>query len=98
MYRIYDQARVAPVVGIEVLEPHNVRASAESERARLLGRALSGWWKQLVVSHRQRIACRQLAALDDRLLQDIGIERSQIAMSVNGVSQGHIATHHRGSF
>jgi uncharacterized protein YjiS (DUF1127 family) len=46
------------------------------------GRRLAAWC-------RQRRASRQLHALDDRMLRDMGIHRSHIDMIVRGVDCPH---------
>jgi uncharacterized protein YjiS (DUF1127 family) len=46
------------------------------------GRRLAAW-------RRQRLASRQLHALDDRMLRDMGIHRSHIDMIVRGVDRPH---------
>ena len=68
-------ARLIPVDGSEV---HG--------RSGLFARTLGQVWSWLVSQRRNAIAARELAALDDALLRDIGIERSQIAASVAGPS------------
>ena len=40
-------------------------------------------WGKLVAWNQKRIAIRQLSAMPDRLLQDIGIERYEISDAVN---------------
>ena len=68
-------ARLIPVDGSEV-----------RERSGLIARLLGQLWSGFVARRRTAIAMRELAALDDALLRDIGIERSQIAASVVGPS------------
>jgi uncharacterized protein YjiS (DUF1127 family) len=48
----------------------------------LAGRRLAAW-------RQQRRASRQLHALDDRMLKDMGIQRSHIEMIVRGVDRPH---------
>jgi len=74
-------ARLIPVDSPELMEQHN---GAQSQPAGFLARVLGqvlGW---LAARRRNAIATRELAALDDALLRDIGIERSQIAAVVAG--------------
>ena len=55
---------------------------------RTLGRALaaaaSGWWTRYVCWRERRAAVRELAALDDRTLKDLGIYRSEIETVISG--------------
>ncbi len=75
-------SRVSDLRGAARLIP--VDGSGVTERAGLFGRTLGQIWSWLVSQRRNAIAMRELAALDDALLRDIGIERSQIAASVVG--------------
>jgi len=52
--------------------------------ARGLGRAGRTVVSGLIRSHRRRVAIRQLHALDDRMLKDIGVSRGQIPLVVEG--------------
>lgn len=47
-----------------------------------LGRAGRAVASGVIRSHRRRVAIRQLQALDDRLLKDIGVSRGQIPLVV----------------
>ncbi len=49
---------------------------------------LSNW-------HRRRVSIRELSALDDRLLKDIGISRSEIGAVVDGALRDHAPAKHR---
>lgn len=49
-----------------------------------LGRLVAGVWNALTRRHREREAIRALSALDDHLLRDIGIRRSEIPLVVRG--------------
>jgi len=49
--------------------------------ATALAAALEGYWDR----HRRRLAAAQLHAMDDRMLQDIGLRRSEIDFVVSGV-------------
>ena len=44
----------------------------------ILGRAVLSVWHAFRSYHERRIAMAQLMALDDRMLKDIGIDRSEI--------------------
>ena len=44
----------------------------------MLGRAVLSGWQAFRSYHERRIAMAQLMALDDRMLKDIGIDRSEI--------------------
>ncbi len=58
-------------------------------RAVYVGELVRAGWKKLTdfffAANRKHAAYRELSALDDRLLADIGIQRSQIDAVVNGV-------------
>lgn len=74
-------ARLIPVDSPEATEHHD---GAQTKTTGLVVRALGQVWGWLVAQRRNAIASRELAALDDALLRDIGIERSQIAAAVVG--------------
>ena len=46
--------------------------------ANILGRAVLSVWHAFKSYHERRVAMAQLMALDDRMLKDIGIDRSEI--------------------
>ncbi len=48
------------------------------QSASILGRAVLSVWHAFKSYHERRIAMAQLMALDDRMLKDIGIDRSEI--------------------
>ena len=83
-------SRVSELRGNARLIP--VDGSKLSERSGLIERLLGQIWSGFVARRRNVIAMRELAALDDALLRDVGIERSQIAASVAGPS-GHRGKH-----
>jgi uncharacterized protein YjiS (DUF1127 family) len=55
-------------------------------------RGISGWVRRgflaLVRVHARSIALRELSALDNRLLQDIGLRRDQLGATVDAMFQG----------
>ena len=61
--------------------------------------------QSIVRDHKRRVAIRELEALDDRTLRDIGVHRSQIHLAVNGLlnskatsSEGTMANHNAPAF
>ncbi len=64
-------------------------------RAVYAGELISAGWKKLTdfffAANRKHAAYRELSALDDRLLADIGIKRSDIEAVVNGDVIEHAA-------
>ncbi len=48
------------------------------------GTAIGGGWRAMAAAYQRRLALRQLQAMDDALLKDIGLSRSQIAAAVDG--------------
>jgi uncharacterized protein YjiS (DUF1127 family) len=90
-----EWARIDPLVYVAEARRLQARAMAETIAAgwRALGRGLSGlaalMQRQLLESFAKRSERRraigQLAELDDRLLADIGLRRSDIALAVDGL-------------
>ncbi len=98
-YRITEiagQARVEPVAADGSVDFQDYLARAEAERAqqfpkivfaaaRGLAARLAGLWLGFRAGQQRRMAIGQLASLDDRMLRDIGLERSQIPAAVDGM-------------
>jgi len=59
--------------------------AAQSRRRRLIA-TLRRWWAAYMARRLQLAATRQLKAMSDRELKDIGISRSQIESAVFGAS------------
>ncbi|MFL6971790.1 MAG: DUF1127 domain-containing protein [Xanthobacteraceae bacterium] len=58
----------------------------ESRRGQKAVRWLARLGRRIVVEQRQRRAIRQLQALDDRMLADIGLGRGEIESAARGVT------------
>jgi len=58
----------------------------ESRRGKKAVRWLVRLARRIVVEQRQRRAIRQLQALDDRMLADIGLGRGEIESAARGVT------------
>ena len=54
---------------------------------RVLSTKLGGLYARLQAAQKQRAAVAQLMALDERMLQDIGLNRSLVPFAVTGVAQ-----------
>jgi uncharacterized protein YjiS (DUF1127 family) len=84
-----NRARIVRTVCLATLA--SLRSTAESGRriAGVLGSALSAvagrWWTRYVCWRERRAAVRELAALDDRTLKDLGIYRSEIETVISGL-------------
>jgi uncharacterized protein YjiS (DUF1127 family) len=67
-----------------------IERKARRERAIAVGSWISGGFARLVnairAAHRRRLAIDELSALDNRMLADIGISRSEIRAVVTGAS------------
>jgi uncharacterized protein YjiS (DUF1127 family) len=63
---------------------------ARHDRAATIGGLIGGGVAKLIASvraaHRRRVAMAELSALDNRMLADIGISRSEIRAAVAGAS------------
>jgi len=70
------------------------RSAADSTRGMTV---LSKVWAAVQRWYRRRLAIRRLQALDDRLLRDIGISRSEIEYAA-GMRAAHDRRHGRGTF
>jgi uncharacterized protein YjiS (DUF1127 family) len=46
---------------------------------------VTAWWRAIQLWHRRRIAVGALQSLSDRMLKDIGIDRSEIPSVVHGL-------------
>jgi uncharacterized protein YjiS (DUF1127 family) len=75
-----EWARIDPMVYVTEGRRRQARAVAEALGA--AWRGLRGWFTRR--SERRR-AVAQLAALDDRLLADVGLRRSDIELAVDGL-------------
>ena len=63
--------------------------AAEDRAARFTANVLfviAREWRSLRLAHRRRVAVAQLGALDDRMLRDIGLRRSEIVSAVYRLS------------
>ena len=96
---IADQARIEPVAAAGSVDLDDYIARAEAERAQQfpkivfgvvqgLAARLAGLWLGFRAGQQRRIAIGQLASLDDWMLRDIGLERSQIPAAVDGMLSG----------
>ena len=96
---IADQARVEPVGADSSVDFQDDKARAEAQRAQQLPKIvfaaargladrLDSLWLGFRAGQRRRIAIGQLASLDDWMLRDIGLERSQIPAAVDGMLSG----------
>ncbi len=101
-----DTDNLVPGTGITMDELHQYPLLGRRLQARAMASALAGLFravirpvKKLVQAHRrvrrQAAAMRQLGALDDHLLRDIGIRRDNIPATVAG-SMGYSAGHSAG--
>jgi uncharacterized protein YjiS (DUF1127 family) len=62
--------------------PVAIPGASGSSASRWLGAALRRWWVARMQRRLDRLAIRQLRAMSDRELKDIGVVRSQIEFSV----------------
>lgn len=88
IFHIHDRA-----AGVDGTAGDNIiRAQFRSGagRAGEVMRAFARAWSALRAWHNRRIAVRELSAMPDALLRDIGIERYQIRAAVNGAYPGII--------
>lgn len=71
-----------------IARAHRLRAEAFAEHASRAARALAGWLRRLIGAvprtRRRRADTHALMRLDDRLLADIGLRRSDIKAAVYG--------------
>jgi uncharacterized protein YjiS (DUF1127 family) len=56
----------------------------DMSRSGRLGAALKKWWAARLVQRREIAAIRELEAMSDHQLKDIGLVRSQIEFAVRG--------------
>ena len=93
---VVSHARVAPVESDPWIDVQAFRARAEALRAdqlrdlvsgpaRALFAGVSNFWRRVRTHQRRRLAIAQLSALDDHLLSDIGLDRTDIAAAVDGL-------------
>jgi uncharacterized protein YjiS (DUF1127 family) len=87
-------ARIDPIVYVAEARARQARAMAEALRAGWhhlrsgltgLGTVARRLWQPLARQSGRNRALRQLRALDDRLLADIGLRRPDIELAVDGV-------------
>ena len=75
-------ARTQTLRGLFGIVPLALRAARAPGRA--LGAAAGRWWTRYVCWRERRAAVRELAALDDRTLKDLGLHRSEIETVILG--------------
>ena len=91
-----DDTHLVPGTHVTMDELHQYQLLGRRLQARALAAALTGLARALVWpvrrlvagfrrAHREGVAIRQLGALDDHLLADIGLSRSQIPAAVAGL-------------
>lgn len=83
-------ARVAGKVRIDAVDRHTIEQQARVHRAEIVGEMIGGGifrlWSHLRSALRRRAAVAELSALDDRMLADIGLTRSEIRAAVSSAA------------
>ena len=83
-------ARVAGNVRVDAVDRHTIERQARVHRAEIVGAMVGGGiyrlWTYLRSALRRRAAMAELGALDDRMLADIGLTRSEIRAAVNSAA------------
>jgi len=80
-------ARGAGKVRLDQVDRQTIEHQARVRRAEVVGEMIGGgianFWTYLRASLKRRAAVAELSALDDRMLADIGLSRSEIRAAVN---------------
>jgi uncharacterized protein YjiS (DUF1127 family) len=83
-------ARVTGKVRLDTLDRQSIEQQARVQRAAVVGEFIGGGiahlWRHIRAAVRRRAAVAELSALDDRMLADIGLSRSQICSAVNSAA------------
>jgi len=86
-----DKAKLAAVSS----NLQQVVAQAQAQRAAMIstafaavGNKLAGGLRRFIAAQKRRSAAAQLMAMDDRMLRDIGLTRSEVPLVVCGLANG----------
>jgi uncharacterized protein YjiS (DUF1127 family) len=83
-------ARGAGKVRLDQVDRQTIEYQARVRRAEVVGEMIGGGiarlWGHIRRALRRRAAVAELSALDDRMLADIGLSRSQIHAAVNSAA------------
>lgn len=83
-------ARGADKVRLDLVDRQTIEYQARVHRAEIIGEMIGGGiaslWGHIRMALRRRKAVAELNALDDRMLADIGLSRSQIHAAVNSAA------------
>jgi len=83
-------ARGAGKVRLDQVDRQTIEYQARVRRAEVVGEMIGGGiarlWSHARKALRRRAAIAELSALDDRMLADIGLSRSQIHSAVNSAA------------